>query len=76
MVSWFVYKVLCYGVDIEMSGASQSASGSLVVISAIADTPEGAYPLSALLMELKKLAGMMPDLLLSHKTITYLYTNA
>ena len=59
MVSWFVYKVLCYVVDIEMSGASQSASGSLVVISAIADTPEGAYPLSAVVMSAKKLAERM-----------------
>jgi len=42
-----------------MSGASQSASGSLVVISAIADTPEGAYPLSAVVMSAKKLAERM-----------------
>src|SRR3989338_5064549 len=44
---------------------SQSASGSLVPVSAIADTPDGAYPLSALLMRLKKLAEGMPDFLLS-----------
>jgi len=36
-----------------------------VTVSAIADTPEGAYPLSALLMRLKKLAEGMPDFLLS-----------
>ncbi|HLD43476.1 MAG TPA: hypothetical protein VJB08_05845 [Candidatus Nanoarchaeia archaeon] len=44
---------------------SQSASGSLVIVSVIADTPEGAYPLSAVLMKLKKFAKMMPDFLLS-----------
>jgi len=45
--------------------ACSHADGSLALGFAYAGSPEGAYPLSAPFMELKKPAKMMPDFLLS-----------
>ena len=56
-----------YVLSCVLSGSveSQLASDSLAFVFVYADTPEGAYPLSAVLMKLKKLAKMMPGFLQS-----------
>jgi len=50
--------------------ACSLAAGSLAIASAIADTPEGAYPLSAVVITAKKLAERMPDFLLSRQIVS------
>jgi len=57
-------ELTCNRADLRGSVESQPASGSLALGFVYAGTPEGAYPLSAVLMKPKKLAEMMPGFLL------------